>query len=311
MAQVFISYSSAEADQANELVKKLEQAGIQCWIAPRDIPMGSDYTDEIPEAIEACPTFLLLLSKKSQASKWVKMELTQALNDNRYILPLQMEDFTPKKGFTFLLQNAQIRPYYSNPQGTLDEAIQKIRQYAPQPPAPKPAVQSKPEPAEIVDPTTLTWDETAEYTDEAGNPVTFATEIPKEAADLAAKLFGPKKNNLSAEECYRKGKAYLDTEKYSDAVIWLRKAADLGHRDAQYWLGDCYQHGYGVPKNTKDAVALFRKAAEQGKAAAQNRMGTMYRYGIGVPKDLTEARKWYTKAAAQGFQTAIDAMKEL
>ena len=52
MHKVFVSYSSKEADRANEIVKQLEAAGIPCWIAPRDIGIGSNYTEDIPAQLK-------------------------------------------------------------------------------------------------------------------------------------------------------------------------------------------------------------------------------------------------------------------
>ena len=51
MSKVFISYSTKDLKDAQLVLKELESIGIPCWIAPRDIPGGSDYTSMIPAAI--------------------------------------------------------------------------------------------------------------------------------------------------------------------------------------------------------------------------------------------------------------------
>jgi TPR repeat protein len=58
------------------------------------------------------------------------------------------------------------------------------------------------------------------------------------------------------------------TKDDSEAMNWLRKAADRGAPDAQFNLGGMYVMGRGVAKNDAEAVAWFRKAAEQGFAPA-------------------------------------------
>src|SRR5258707_13165882 len=41
-----------------------------------------------------------------------------------------------------------------------------------------------------------------------------------------------------------------------------QKAAELGDREGQFGLGDCYANGDGVAKDLKEAVKWYRKAAE-------------------------------------------------
>jgi len=48
---VFISYSKADKLVADAICAKLEQSGIRCWIAPRDVLGGQDYGKSIIEAI--------------------------------------------------------------------------------------------------------------------------------------------------------------------------------------------------------------------------------------------------------------------
>jgi len=50
---VFISYSSPDAPYANAICKTLEDAGISCWIAPRNLTTGARWGGTIVEAIQA------------------------------------------------------------------------------------------------------------------------------------------------------------------------------------------------------------------------------------------------------------------
>ena len=84
----------------------------------------------------------------------------------------------------------------------------------------------------------------------------------------------------------------------------LRDLAEEGNRYAQFFLGQAYHEGDGVPKDLTEAAKWWRKAAEQGLAMAQSSLGQAYHEGDGVPKDLTEAAKWYRKAAEQGYLDA-------
>ncbi len=86
----------------------------------------------------------------------------------------------------------------------------------------------------------------------------------------------------------------------AEAVKWFRKAAEQGYAVGQICLGQCYWFSIGVPKDEAEAVKWFRKAAEQGHAKGQVCLGACYRRGIGVSKDEAEAVKWFRKAAEQG-----------
>ncbi|NLI54254.1 MAG: toll/interleukin-1 receptor domain-containing protein, partial [Clostridiales bacterium] len=51
MLDVFISYSSQNAEAAREVCRCLEDSGTVCWMAPRDILPGSHWAASITQAI--------------------------------------------------------------------------------------------------------------------------------------------------------------------------------------------------------------------------------------------------------------------
>ena len=53
------------------------------------------------------------------------------------------------------------------------------------------------------------------------------------------------------------------------------------------------------------------KDSNQGEAEAQFNLAQCYDYGYGVPKDKAEAANWYRKAAEQGHGEAAEALKRL
>ena len=59
---------------------------------------------------------------------------------------------------------------------------------------------------------------------------------------------------------------------YTEAVRWIRKAAELGDAAAQYNLGWMYDNGEVVSQDKAEAVRWYRKAAEQGDEQAQARL---------------------------------------
>ena len=86
-SMVFISYSSAESDRASSVKALLEGNGFPCWMAPESIPAGLDYGGVILGAVRGCDAFVLLLSEKSQGSKWIRKELDTLQTEPRYWIP--------------------------------------------------------------------------------------------------------------------------------------------------------------------------------------------------------------------------------
>ena len=75
--------------------------------------------------------------------------------------------------------------------------------------------------------------------------------------------------------------------------------AEQGDAKAEYALGNLYNRGEGVTKDTTMAAAWIKKAAEQGLPKAQTRLGELYSSGRGVPRDPSQAVYWIRQAAQQ------------
>ena len=107
MHDAFISYSTADSAEAYSVRNFLQRSGCTCWMAPDDIPAGSDYAEAIPKAIADCRVFILILSIDAQNSVWVRKELGKAIDKGKTILPFMLSDFKLNDTFDFLLENAQ------------------------------------------------------------------------------------------------------------------------------------------------------------------------------------------------------------
>lgn len=87
------------------------------------------------------------------------------------------------------------------------------------------------------------------------------------------------------------------------AAQLFTQAADLGHPEANYRMGDAYEHGrLKCPKDPALSVHFYTGAAERGHAAAM--MGLCAWYMVGaepvLEKDEEEAYEWARKAAELG-----------
>ena len=104
---LFISHSSADAETAQALVTDFENRNITCWMAPRDIPMGSSYHEEIVQAIENSRAVLLLFSNAANKSEHVLREVELAAQGKKPILPLRIDVSEPAGGLKYMLANKQ------------------------------------------------------------------------------------------------------------------------------------------------------------------------------------------------------------
>ncbi len=100
----------------------------------------------------------------------------------------------------------------------------------------------------------------------------------------------------NADILYEKGKDYYDAEKYDKAFPLLMRAAEKGHKKAQYRVGCCYSKGYGVTENDEEAAKWYQKSVDQGYSKAEYKLAKCYVKGNGVPKDEAKALALLKKA---------------
>ena len=147
MKEIFISYSTVDVANAETVCNVLEKNGLSCWMAPRDIPGGSNYTKEIPTAIRDCKVFLLILSENAQSSHWVLKELDSAVNCGKVILPFMLEDCILNDEFNFLLTGAQRYAAYQKKAEAMELLIRRIRGILDASSAPEPVPAETEEPS--------------------------------------------------------------------------------------------------------------------------------------------------------------------
>lgn len=120
---VFISYKSEEIDIATAIKEMLEQNGIPCFMAPNSIPSGSNYTEIIPNAICESFAMVVLLSDRSQNSKWIAREIETALNENVPVIPYQLDEIKLNRQFGFLIGQCQYIKWEENNRGKAEKEL--------------------------------------------------------------------------------------------------------------------------------------------------------------------------------------------
>lgn len=111
---VFISYSTKNSDVANKICYLLEQNGLPCWIAPRNISSGRVYINEIADAIKSTKIVVLVYSKFSQESKYVNNEIQMAYSHNKPLISFNIDDSEPKKELEYFLKVSQWLPAFAD-----------------------------------------------------------------------------------------------------------------------------------------------------------------------------------------------------
>jgi hypothetical protein len=92
--EIFLSHSSDNRAEADLMAKVLLAHGLKVWYSQTHIAGAVQWHDEIGKALKRCDWFILLLSRASVKSDWVKSELLYALNQPRYknrIVPVLLE----------------------------------------------------------------------------------------------------------------------------------------------------------------------------------------------------------------------------
>lgn len=85
-------------------------------------------------------------------------------------------------------------------------------------------------------------------------------------------------------------------------------AADLGHADSAYILGDAYEHGkLSCPRDPGLSVHFYTSAAQQNHAAAMMALCAWYMVGAEpvLPRDENEAFEWARQAAELGRLSCV------
>ena len=104
---IFISYSTMNSDIAEKVCHVLEQNGLKCWIAPRNIASGKNYSQEILDGINSTKIVVLVFSKYSQASDFVKNEIDIAFSNEKPIISFKIDETMPEGDMGFYLKNKQ------------------------------------------------------------------------------------------------------------------------------------------------------------------------------------------------------------
>jgi hypothetical protein len=104
---IFICHASEDAAAANALVAGLEDAGITCWVAPRDVMPGADYAQAIVAGISRAKAMVLVFSTHSNLSQQVGREVERAVSRGIDIIPFRVEEIEPAPSLEYFISTSQ------------------------------------------------------------------------------------------------------------------------------------------------------------------------------------------------------------
>src|SRR6266446_5297892 len=129
-SMVFISHSSKDRATADAICAHLESAGINCWIAPRDIEPGATWTKGIMQGLDACRVLILVFSEHANDSDHVQREVAKAFSSGLAVIPFRIKDVLLNQSLSYFLDTVQwldaSAPPLQKHLGTLSERVKKL-----------------------------------------------------------------------------------------------------------------------------------------------------------------------------------------
>jgi len=133
---VFISHSAQDKKVAETICAALEQKGIRCWVAPRDVRPGRSFPGEITRAIQQSKVMLLVFSKHSNSSEQVLREIQLAVDCHVPIVRLRIEDITLSDDLRYYLSTPQYLDALTTPLSKhiprVEAAIRELLEQSPE-----------------------------------------------------------------------------------------------------------------------------------------------------------------------------------
>jgi endonuclease YncB( thermonuclease family) len=127
---IFISHASQDLHLAQVLCEALENRGIRCWLAGRDVTGGDNFQSAIPAAIRASKAMILIFTNNANNSDEIKKELALASQHRLTVIPLRAEEVVPEPAFEYELSTRQWIDMFDNWEDSLQRVVGQISSIA-------------------------------------------------------------------------------------------------------------------------------------------------------------------------------------
>ncbi len=97
---------------------------------------------------------------------------------------------------------------------------------------------------------------------------------------------------------YKRALELYEEENYREAFTKFLAVTQNDHDNfmANFYLAECYYHGYGTEKDMKKAYQNYCISAANHHHPSEYQVGYCFEFGLGVEPDETQAVVWYTEA---------------
>lgn len=112
---VFISYCQPDKTVAEAVCAGLENSGIPCWIAPRNVCPGENWGRSIIKSIAASKVMVVVFSSHTNESPHVMNEIERAVSHRMVILPFRIEKVQPCEDLELFISSRHWLDAYDPP----------------------------------------------------------------------------------------------------------------------------------------------------------------------------------------------------
>ena len=134
--------------------------------------------------------------------------------------------------------------------------------------------------------------------------------VPAAAWPVAVPAAAPSPTQSKSAWKLWAGLAGLAVILIAGAVLWLRPDL-LGMKTGTTRRPAFGAGGDGPTRPIPASLKSAKDKADAGDAGSMRYLGTCYAHGLGVPRDVEEAKRWYRKAAEAGSQAAREELANL
>ena len=316
MGYAFISYSTKNQKEADAMRDLFRKNGIDTWMAPYDIPVGSRYAQVVNQALKGCACLVLLLTDEAQNSTWVSKEVERAVSYRRTIVPLQLEAIKLNDEFELYISTDQIMaiPKIDEDRPEVQKMLQAVSVYTgTEGPAPYPQTSAAPAPtpnqgyhsnAPQQYPQSGGFSPYQNVGGGAPNGMFYSAPMPGMYGTMPNQI--PMWGMPSAASNEMRLKTATQHPVLTERARLVKELADEGYVPAISTLGIYYEYGNGVPQSMAEAVSMYRTAAAFGDVDAHRYLADCYKDGKGVKKNLEMYKTYLLKAGELGSSIAQD-----
>jgi hypothetical protein len=110
LKEVFLSYNHKDRALAGKIKKRLEEYGIQAFLAHEDIEVSAEWRAEILRHLDLCSAIMPIVTENFSESEWTSQEVGIAIGKSKPVVSLMFEGSQRLPGFLESYQGMRASP---------------------------------------------------------------------------------------------------------------------------------------------------------------------------------------------------------